>query len=68
MRNWIFVKVETDEGVVGWGECTTEWKTRAVAACVEDFAPFVVGQDPLRTEHLWQVMSRQAFFRGGSSR
>ncbi len=65
MRNWIFVKVETDEGVVGWGECTTEWKTRAVAACVEDFAPFVVGQDPLRTEHLWQVMSRQAFFRGG---
>ena len=43
MRNWIFVKVETDAGVVGWGECTTEWKTRAVAGCVEDLAPFVVG-------------------------
>ena len=53
MRNWIFVKVETDEGVVGWGECTTEWKTRAVAGCLEDL------------EHLWQVMSRQTFFRGG---
>ena len=65
MRNWIFVRVETDGGVVGWGECTTEWKTRAVAGCVEDFAPFVIGQDPLRTEHLWQVMSRQAFYRGG---
>ncbi|HYM69067.1 MAG TPA: galactonate dehydratase [bacterium] len=65
MRNWIFVKVETDAGVVGWGECTTEWKTRAVAGCVEDLAPFVVGEDPLRVEHLWQVMTRQPFFRGG---
>jgi galactonate dehydratase len=65
MRNWIFTKVETDEGVVGWGECTTEWKTRAVAGCLADLAPFLIGQDALRIEHLWQVMSRQGFFRGG---
>ncbi len=65
MRNWIFTKVETDAGVVGWGECTTEWKTRAVAGCLADLAVFLVGEDPLRIEHLWQVMSRQGFFRGG---
>jgi galactonate dehydratase len=33
MRNWVFVKVETDEGLVGWGEASLEWKTRAVAGC-----------------------------------
>ena len=65
MRNWIFAKVETDAGVVGWGECTTEWKTRAVAGCLQDLAAFLVGEDPLRIEHLWQVTSRQGFFRGG---
>ena len=65
MRNWIFTKVETDAAVVGWGECTTEWKTRGVVGCLADVAAFLVGEDPLRIEHLWQVMSRQGFFRGG---
>lgn len=48
MRNWVFVKVTTDEGLVGWGEATTEWKTRGVVGAVEDLAPLVVGQDPNR--------------------
>ena len=52
MRNWIFVKVETDEGVTGWGEASLEWKTRAVAGAIADFEPFVVGEDPRRIEHL----------------
>lgn len=40
MRNWVFVKVETDQdGLFGWGEATLEWKTRAVVGCVEDLAP-----------------------------
>jgi galactonate dehydratase len=65
MRNWIFVKVETDEGLVGWGEASLEWKTRAVAGAIADFEPFVVGIDPRRIEHLVQIMSRQPFFRGG---
>src|SRR6516162_6712844 len=47
MRNWVFVKVETDQpGLYGWGEATLEWKTRAVVGCIEDFKPMVVGQDP----------------------
>jgi galactonate dehydratase len=65
MRNWVFVKVDTDEGLVGWGEATVEWKTRAVVGAVEDFAVLLVGEDPRRVEHLWQMMYRQLFFRPG---
>ncbi len=65
MRNWIFVKVSIDEGIVGWGEASLEWKTRGVAGCIEDLAPFLLGQDPARIEHLWQSMYRQPFFRAG---
>ena len=65
MRNWVFVKVETDQGLVGWGEASLEWKTRAVVGCVEDLAPLVLGQDPRRIEHLYQTMYRHSFFRMG---
>jgi len=65
MRNWIFVKVETDEGLVGWGEASLEWKTRAVTGAIGDLEPFIVGIDPRRIEHLMQIMYRQPFFRGG---
>jgi galactonate dehydratase len=63
MRNWIFVKVETDQaGLFGWGEATLEWHTRAVVGALEDIAPLVVGEDPRRIEHLWQMMFRQHFW------
>jgi galactonate dehydratase len=65
MRNWIFVKVSTDEGITGWGEASTEWKTRGVVGCVGDLAAFIVGEDPTRIEHLYQIMYRQPFFRAG---
>jgi galactonate dehydratase len=66
MRNWIFVKVETSEpGLYGWGEATTEWKTKAVVAAIEDVAELIIGQDPRRIEHLWQIMFRQYFWRRG---
>lgn len=66
MRNWIFVKVETDQpGLYGWGEATLEWKTKAVVGAVEDVSQLLVGQDPRRVEHLWQIMHRQYFWRGG---
>jgi galactonate dehydratase len=53
MRNWVFVKVSTDEGLVGWGESTVEWKTRAVVGCIEDYRTLLVGEDPRRVEHIW---------------
>jgi galactonate dehydratase len=66
MRNWIFVKVRTDQdGLWGWGEATLEWCTRAVTGAVQDIAQLIVGQDPTRIEHLWQMMFRQHFWHGG---
>ncbi len=62
-RNWIFVKVLTDQpGLHGWGEATLEWKTRAVAATIEDMAPLVVGEDPLRIEHVVRRMTHFSFW------
>ncbi len=66
MRNWVFVKVETDQpGLHGWGEASLEWKTRAVVGAVEDFTPMLLGEDPTRIEHLYQKMYRQSFWRVG---
>lgn len=65
MRNWVFVKVLTDQdGLFGWGEATLEWHTRAVVGAVEDCAELIVGEDPTRVEHLWQMMYRQHFWHG----
>lgn len=66
MRNWVFVKIETDTpGLAGWGEASMEWKTRAVVGAVEDLKPFILGDDPTRIEHLYQKLYRQPFFRPG---
>lgn len=65
MRNWVFVKVVTDQpGLYGWGEATLEWHTRSIVAATEDLAELVVGEDPGRVEHLWQMMWRQHFWHG----
>jgi galactonate dehydratase len=65
MRNWVFVKVSTDQpGLHGWGEATLEWHTRSVVGAVEDLAELIVGEDPRRVEHLWQMMYRQHFWHG----
>ncbi len=65
MRNWVFVKVLTNEpGLFGWGEGTLEWHTRSVVGAVEDLADLLIGEDPSRIEHLWQMMHRQHFWHG----
>ncbi len=65
MRNWIFVKVVTDQpGLYGWGEATLEWHTRSVVGAVEDLTPLLIGEDPTRVEYLWQIMHRQHFWHG----
>ena len=65
MRNWIFVKVLTDQpGLWGWGEATLEWHTRSVVGAVEDLSQLLIGEDPRRIEHLWQMMYRQHFWHG----
>lgn len=65
MRNWIFVKVVTDQpGLWGWGEATLEWHTRSVVGAIEDISQLLIGEDPRRIEFLWQMMYRQHFWHG----
>ena len=67
MRNWVFVKVETDEpGLFGWGEATLEWKTRAVVGAIEDLAPLLIGRDPRDIEQAYRAMTKQSFWRLGA--
>jgi len=66
MRNWVFVRVETDQaGLYGWGEASLEWKTRSVVGAVEDFVPMLIGEDPTRIERLYQKLYRKSFWRVG---
>ena len=62
---WMFLKIETDEGISGWGEPVLEGRARTVEAAVQEFAEALVGQDPTRINDLWQTMYRRHFYRGG---
>jgi len=63
VRNWVFVKVTTDQpGLHGWGEATVEWKTRAVVGAVDDLAPLILGEDPMRIEHVVRRMTHFSFW------
>ena len=62
---WLFLKIETDDGVAGWGEPVVEGRAATVASAVEELADYVVGQDPRNIEDLWTVMYRAGFYRGG---
>ncbi len=63
---WMFLKIETDEGISGWGEPVLEGRARTVEAAVQEFAETLVGQDPTRINDLWQTMYRSHFYRGGA--
>ncbi|MEK4852041.1 galactonate dehydratase [Paenibacillus sp. FSL H7-0756] len=63
---WLFLKIETDEGLSGWGEPVVEGKAHTVQAAVEELMDYVIGQDPQRIEDLWQLMYRGGFYRGGA--
>ncbi|MEU4107396.1 galactonate dehydratase [Streptomyces sp. NPDC027717] len=62
---WLFLKIETDEGITGWGEPVVEGRAHTVAAAVDELADHLTGQDPLRIEDHWQVMTKGGFYRGG---
>ncbi len=64
-REYVFVKVLTNEGLYGWGEGTLEMKQGTVVAAVRDLQGFVLGEDPTRIDFLWQRMYRHGFWRGG---
>ena len=64
-RPYVFVKLETNQGVVGWGEATLEGKASAAMACVMDLKDLIIGSDPMQVEHLYQFMYIGSFYRGG---
>lgn len=62
---WLFVKIETDEGIVGWGEGVLEGHAETMAAKFTELEDFLIGTDPLRIEDTWQKIYRNGCYRGG---
>ncbi|HTE20532.1 MAG TPA: galactonate dehydratase, partial [Armatimonadota bacterium] len=62
---WLFLKMHTDVGLVGWGEPVVEGRAHTVQQAVQEVEEYLIGQDPRRIEHHWQVIYRHAFYRGG---
>ncbi|KML06768.1 galactonate dehydratase [Rossellomorea marisflavi] len=62
---WMFLKIETDEGITGWGEPVIEGKAATVKAAVEELMQTLIGKDPARIEDHWNMMYRSGFYRGG---
>ena len=63
--NWTFIKVETDEGLYGWGEASLGTQEMALKGCVEDLKRLVIGRDPLETEKLRFEVYRDIYWKGG---
>ncbi|MBM3748291.1 MAG: hypothetical protein FJW34_21105, partial [Acidobacteria bacterium] len=64
-RNWVFVKVETDQGIHGIGEAYSCGPDEATVAAISDFKRWLVGQEPRHIEHLWATMYNFTRFPGG---
>ncbi|MDB5662034.1 MAG: Mandelate racemase/muconate lactonizing protein [Sphingomonas bacterium] len=62
---WLFVRVETDDGAVGWGEASLEGHAEAVDGAFASLRDRFIGADPARIEDIWQVAYRLGFYRGG---
>ncbi len=63
-NSWVFVKISTDAGIVGWGEMLKD-DAKACAAGALEVGDYLIGQDPTRVAHHWQAIHRGAFYRGG---
>ncbi|MFE0018266.1 mandelate racemase/muconate lactonizing enzyme family protein [Mesorhizobium sp. NPDC059054] len=64
-RNQLIVKVETDQGLFGWGESGLSGREKAVIGAIEHYREFLIGRDPLQIGALWQEMYRSQYFEGG---
>ncbi|WLD94116.1 galactonate dehydratase [Alkalihalobacillus sp. AL-G] len=62
---WLFLKIDTDSGITGWGEPIVEGRASTVEACVQELSDYLIGKDPLRIEDHFQVLYRGGFYRGG---
>jgi len=62
---WLFLKVITKEGIIGWGEPIVEGKADTVAACVREMEQYIIGKSAHDIQDIWQVLFRGGFYRGG---
>jgi galactonate dehydratase len=62
---WLFLRVDTSEGISGWGEPIVEGRAETVQACVTGMFDYLLGRDPLCVEEHWQVLAKGGFYRGG---
>jgi galactonate dehydratase len=62
---WVFLKIYTDEGLVGLGEPTLENRARTIVTAISEIEPYLIGKDPTRVVHHWQAIYKHAFYRGG---
>lgn len=62
---WLFLKIETDNGFVGWGEPVLEGHAASVEATVKELGEYLIGKDPRYIEDIWTVLYRGGFYRGG---
>ncbi len=62
---WLFLRIETNEGITGWGEPVVEGRAQTVRTAVAELSDLLIGEDPLRIEDHWQVLTRGGFYRGG---
>ena len=62
---WCFLKIDTDEGITGWGEPVLEGRANTVATAVDELSDYLIGKDPFLIEDHWTVMYRAGFYRGG---
>ncbi|RXR07387.1 galactonate dehydratase [Pseudoxanthomonas composti] len=62
---WLFVRIDTDAGISGWGEPVVEGRAHTVAAAVDELSDYLIGKDPRHIEDHWQVLYRGGFYRGG---
>jgi galactonate dehydratase len=62
---WLFCRIETSDGVVGWGEPVVEGRAEVVRTAIETLSEYLIGKDPLQIERHWQILSKGGFYRGG---
>lgn len=62
---WLFCRIETSDGVVGWGEPVVEGRAEVVRTAVDVLAEYLIGKDPLQIERHWQILAKGGFYRGG---
>ena len=62
---WLFLKMTTESGIVGWGEPVVEGRAATVAACVKEMTPFIIGKNAGDVEDVFQMLYRTGFYRGG---